>query len=86
MATLTINDVTYDLDDLGDEAKNLLTNIRYAENKMRDLQGELAVLQTGRNAYLQALNAAVANSGAEPVEKPDEVSETVEVPEDGADD
>jgi cell division protein ZapA (FtsZ GTPase activity inhibitor) len=81
MATLTINDKTYNLDDLGDEAKNLLNNIRYAETKLRDIQSESAVIQTARNSYVQALNAAVEKSGAEPVEKPDAESETVEVAE-----
>jgi len=67
---LTVNDKAYDIDDLSDEAKGLVNNIRYAEAKLVELQRESAVIQTARNAYTQALTAIV--------EKPEEEAEKAE--------
>ncbi len=61
--TLTINDKSYDIEELSDEAKNLLANVRFADAKLKDLQREVAVVQTARNAYLQALALSAEKSG-----------------------
>ena len=55
--TLTLNDKSYNIEDLSDDAKRLATNILFAENKLSQLQSEAAVIQTARNAYTQALTA-----------------------------
>jgi len=67
--TLTINDKTYDIEELSDEAKNLLANVRYADAKLTDLKREIAVVQTARNAYLQALSVSAEKSGEAAVEE-----------------
>lgn len=59
MAKVTIDGKQYDTDDLSDDAKNHIQNVQYCEQKMVDLQRELAVIQTARNAYAQALQRAL---------------------------
>ena len=59
MAKVTIDGKDYDSEALSDEAKNHIQNVQYCEQKMVDLQRELAVIQTARNAYAQALQRAL---------------------------
>lgn len=59
MAKVTIDGKQYDTDTLSDEAKNHIQNVQYCEQKMADLQRELAIVQTARNAYAQALKNAL---------------------------
>ena len=55
MATLTINDKTYDISKLSSEAKAQVTNLRFVDTEIAHLNATLAVLQTARNTYIQAL-------------------------------
>lgn len=57
MAKLTIDGKEYDTEQLSDAAKAQLTNIRLVDQKIGQLQQELAIYQTARNAYAQALQA-----------------------------
>jgi hypothetical protein len=59
MAKVTIDGKEYDTDTLSDEAKNNIQNVQFCERKMNDLRRELAVAQTARNAYAQALKSAL---------------------------
>jgi ABC-type antimicrobial peptide transport system ATPase subunit len=59
MAKVTIDGKDYDSETLSDEAKNHIQNVQYCEQKMADLQRELAVVRTARNAYAQALQRAL---------------------------
>jgi ABC-type antimicrobial peptide transport system ATPase subunit len=59
MAKVTIDGKEYDSETLSDEAKNHIQNVQYCEQKMADLQRELAVVRTARNAYAQALQRAL---------------------------
>jgi hypothetical protein len=59
MAKVTIDGKEYDTDTLSDEAKNHIQNVQYCEKRMAELQRELAVAQTARNAYAQALKGAL---------------------------
>lgn len=54
-AKLKVNNVEYNVDDLSKEAKEQLVNLRFAETEVRRLQAQLAMAQTARNAYQQAL-------------------------------
>lgn len=54
-AKLKVNDIEYNVDDLSKEAKEQLVNLRFAETEVRRLQAQLAMAQTARNAYQQAL-------------------------------
>jgi len=54
---ITINGREYSLDALSDQAKAQLTNVQLVDRKIAELQQELAIAQTARNAYAQALEA-----------------------------
>ncbi len=56
-ANIKIDDVDYKLDDLSDNAKAQLQGIQVAEGEIKRLNVLLALAQTARNAYLQALQA-----------------------------
>ena len=55
--TITINDKEYILDDLSDAAKAQLGSLQLTDQEIVRLQQQLAIAQTARNAYEQALNA-----------------------------
>ncbi len=56
---LTFNGVTYPLANLSEEAKNQLVNIQAADTETSRLKMLFALAQTARNAYQQALIAAL---------------------------
>jgi hypothetical protein len=62
MPTVTIDGKRYDLESLPDAAKNQLTSIRFVDRKIAELQAELAVCQTARNAYAKALSEMLAKT------------------------
>uniref|UniRef100_A0A2A4YQT5 Uncharacterized protein n=1 Tax=OCS116 cluster bacterium TaxID=2030921 RepID=A0A2A4YQT5_9PROT len=45
----------YDLDTLSDGAKNQLVNLQLVDQKIAALQQDIAIMQTARNAYANAL-------------------------------
>jgi len=55
--TLTIDGTDYNLADLSDEAKSQVTNLRVTDQEIARLQQQLAIFQTARTAYAQALKA-----------------------------
>jgi len=57
MATLTIDGKDYDTEQLSDAAKAQVTNVQLVDQKIAQLQQELAIMQTARNAYANALQA-----------------------------
>ena len=57
--TVTIDGKQYNVADLSDEARNNIQNVQYCEQKMTELKRELAITQTARNAYVQALKGAL---------------------------
>jgi hypothetical protein len=52
---IKIDGKDYPVDNLDNEAKNQLMNVRVADQKIAALQQDLAMLQTARNAYAKAL-------------------------------
>jgi len=56
---LTVDGQKYSVAELSDEAKNQLVNIQAAEAEINRLQVQLAIAQTARSAYQQALIAAL---------------------------
>jgi Family of unknown function (DUF6447) len=60
MAIIKIDNKDYDTDHLSDEAKNQLANVQLTDQEIQRLQVRVAIAQTARNAYAQALNAALA--------------------------
>ncbi|OUS01268.1 hypothetical protein A9Q90_10035 [Gammaproteobacteria bacterium 54_18_T64] len=57
--TLTHDGKDYKIADLSDEAKNQLQSLQLAETEIKRLQMQLAMIQTARNAYQQALLTAL---------------------------
>ena len=55
MAKITIDGKEYDSEALSEEARNNLQNIQVCEQKIADLKRDMAIAQTARNAYAQAL-------------------------------
>ena len=55
MPTIKIDDKEYDLDSLSTEAKQQLEMLASTDRKVRELQRDLAIVQTARNAYARAL-------------------------------
>ena len=54
--TLKIDNVDYKIDDLSDNAKAQIQSIQFADAEIQRLNMQLALAQTARNAYMQALN------------------------------
>jgi hypothetical protein len=54
--TLTIDGVEYRTDDLSDEAKNQIMNLRVTDQEIARLQQKMAIAQTARTAYAKALS------------------------------
>lgn len=54
---ITIDEVEYNLDELSDSAKAQLTNIQFVDAQLQQLNNELAVSDTARIGYTNALKA-----------------------------
>ena len=57
---ITIDDVEYNLDDLSDDAKAQLMNIQFVDAQLQQLNNELAVSDTARIGYTNALKGELA--------------------------
>jgi uncharacterized small protein (DUF1192 family) len=56
---VTIDEKEYLISDLSDQAKAELGSMNVVDQKIASLQQEIAIMQTARNAYAQALAAAL---------------------------
>ena len=56
---VNVNGTEYNIADLSDEAKVQVQNLRAADAEIRRLNMQMALAQTARNAYIQALQAAL---------------------------
>lgn len=59
MPTITIDNKSYDLDSLSNDAKAQLASLQFVDQELARLQAQAAALQTARNAYAKALQAAL---------------------------
>ena len=57
--TLNIDGLDYPLSSLSDAAKSQLQMLQITEQEIQRLQWQLAIAQTARNAYAQALKAVL---------------------------
>jgi len=57
MSTITIDGVEYAEDALSNEAKAELLNMQVCDQRIATFQADLAIAQTARNAYANALNS-----------------------------
>lgn len=54
--TITINGKKYDADKLSEAARNQVANLRVTDQEIERVQQQLAIYQTARAAYAQALS------------------------------
>ena len=59
---ITIDGKDYAVDSLSQDALNQLSSINIVDRKIADLQQDIAILQTARNAYAAALAAALSKN------------------------
>ena len=64
MSTITIDDVAYTEDTLSDEAKTELGSMQVCDQRIAALQTDLAIAQTARNAYANALKDLLPKAAA----------------------
>ena len=57
---ITIDDVDYNLDELSDNAKAQIRNVQFVDAKLQQLNNELAVSDTARIGYTNALKTELA--------------------------
>ena len=62
MPVITIDGTEYDTDKLSDKAKPLLASVQACDNKIQQLQMELAMIQTARTAYGTELQGELSNT------------------------
>ena len=55
MPKITVDGVEYNTEDLSDNGKAQLASLQFLEVQMQKLKNEIAVYQTARNSYVQAL-------------------------------
>tara|TARA_B110000971_G_C19576837_1_gene305550 strand:- start:46 stop:237 length:192 start_codon:yes stop_codon:yes gene_type:complete len=59
MPKITIDEKEYETDDMTDDAKAQLQSLQFVDNEIAREQMKTAALQTARNAYARALQAAL---------------------------
>ncbi len=59
MTTVIIDNKEYDLESLSDECKAQLASIQFVDQELSRLQAQIAVLQTAKSTYAQALKASL---------------------------
>lgn len=59
--TITIDNQEYIIADLSDQAKTQITNLRVTDAEIIRLQQQLAIAQTARTAYANALQKELPN-------------------------
>ena len=64
MAKIKIDDVEYDTDDMSDNAKAQVASLQFNEAHMNRLRNELAIADTAKIAYVNALKQELDNSEA----------------------
>ena len=60
---ITIDEVEYKLDELSDNAKAQIANIQFVDAQLQQFNNELAVSDTARIGYSNALKAELKNIG-----------------------
>lgn len=66
---INIDGQEYAVSDLNEKARNLIVNLRVAEQELARLQQQTALVQTARMAYANALKAELPVSPSAPEDK-----------------
>jgi len=59
--TIKLDNVSFDIDKLSPDARAQLEMLLAAEQRIRELQRDLAITQTARNTYAQAVKTFLQN-------------------------
>ena len=70
MAKIKIDDVEYDTDDMSDNAKAQVASLQFNEAHMNRLRNELAIADTAKIAYVNALKQELDSATTKPEAKP----------------
>ncbi len=70
MPIVRIDDVEYEIDHLSEEAKAHLTSLKYADQKIAELQRDLAIVQTARASYATLLRELLGLGADAPLTPP----------------
>ena len=57
MPKITVDGMEYNTEDLSDNAKAQIASLQFLEAQMAKIKSEIAVYETAKSAYLQALKA-----------------------------
>ena len=69
MPKITVDGIDYNTEDLSENGKAQLASLQFLETQMNKLKGEIAVFQTAKGAYVNALKAELENQ--EPLKSDD---------------
>lgn len=64
MSTITVDGKEYAFDTLSDDAKAKITSIQAVDQKIAQLNIDMAIMQTARNAYIQSLKTLLPKTTA----------------------
>ena len=62
MPKITVDDIEYNTEDLSDNGKAQLASLQFLEVQINKLKSEVAVYQTARNSYINALKNELEKS------------------------
>ncbi len=68
MPTVTIDGQEFDTEAMSENARAQMASIALCDQKLRELQGEIAILQTAKRAYSIALKSELDLVGQTPSE------------------
>jgi hypothetical protein len=68
MPKIKIDDIEYNTEDLSDNGKAQLASLQFLEVQLAKLQGEIAVYQTAKVAYVNALKSELEKIPSEEVD------------------
>jgi len=68
MSIVRIDDVEYELDLLTEEAKAQLLSVQHTDQKIAELQRDLAIAQTARASYANALRELLGHGSDAPLQ------------------
>ena len=70
MSIVRIDEVEYELDHLTEEAKAQLLSVQHTDHKIAELQRDLAIAQTARASYANALRELLGHGADASLQSP----------------
>jgi hypothetical protein len=65
MPKIKVDEIEYNTEDLSDNGKAQVASLQFLEAQLTKLQGEIAVYQTAKSAYISALKAELEKTPSE---------------------